>query len=301
MTTLAAILLFALTRAEIIERLKTPPVTHLDGLVQVYADCPADMRREYQGPIATFVSDTCNLLYRSQMIKPKRFEEPGIIVHVGSVRTNVADVVVSVVEREKGGRFTRIRLPAPGYSDQEQLRTAVVKAFCLAVKGEEIDDDAAEKLLRDADPELRIADVRSELKRWREDGEFANGHDDEYYLLQLRKILAPGVASREDVLNFASRLRLYPSYYGCPFCGRYESLSFEDAIELSQTDLVVRLAAVRKVRELLVYGGGHGERMTAAVQAYGRFLTEVAKGEKPADELRKMLAEAEEKLKEVAQ
>ena len=40
MPTFAAILLFALTRAEIIERLKAPPITDMDGLVQVYADCP---------------------------------------------------------------------------------------------------------------------------------------------------------------------------------------------------------------------------------------------------------------------
>ena len=301
MSTIAAILLFALTRAEIIERFRTPPVTHLDGLVQVFADCPADMRREFQSPVASYVSDVCQTLYVSRMIKPRRFAEPGIVVHIGSVRTNVTDVISEVDERPDGTRFMRIRLPAPGYADKEALRIAAARAFFLSVADEEIDDATAVARLRDADPKLRVADERAELARWRERGEFAEGRDDEYYLMQLRKVLAPGEASREDVLNFASRLRLYPAYYSEPFCGRYDTLSFEEAIELSKADLLVRLAAVRKVTELILYGGGRGEKMTAAVQAYGYFLTEVAKGEKSADELRRMLAEAEQKLKEVAQ
>lgn len=298
MPTFAAILLFALTRAEIIERLKAPPITDMDGLVQVYADCPSDMRREYQGPVATFVSDICTTLYKSQMMKPVHFEEPGIIVHVGSVRTNVTDVVASVGQREKGGAFTRIRLPAPGYSDRKALRVAVVKAFFLAVKGETLDDAAALKRLREADPVLRVEDERAELKRWRELGVFEPGRDDEYYLRLLRSVLAPGIASHEDVVNFASRLRLYPEYHGTPFCGRYESLSFDEAIDVAN-DADVRLAAINKVKELLLFGGGHGDKMTAAVMTYGLFLVELAKGEKPPEELRKMLDLAEEMLKGV--
>ena len=301
MTLLASILLFALTRAEIIERFRTPPVTHLDGLVQVFADCPTDMRREYQSPVASFVSEICETLYRTQMIKPRRFADPGIVVHIGSTRTNVTDVIVSVDTRGNGMRFTRIRLPAPGYSDKDAIRLATVKAFFLAVNNEEIDDKTALARLRSTDSELRVADERAELAQWRERGEFAEGRDDEYYLKQLRSVLAPGVASREDVLTFASRLRLYPEFYGLPFCGRYESLSFDEVIDLAKDDFVVRLAAVRKVTEILLYGGGRGDKMNVAVQAYGRFLTEVARGEKSPDELRKMLAEAEMKLKEVAQ
>lgn len=299
MTTLAAILLFALTRAEIIERFRTPPVTHLEGLVQVFADCPVDMRREYQSPVASYVSDVCQTLYTSRMIKPRRFSEPGIVVHIGSVRTNVTDVISELDSRPDGTRFIRIRLPSPGYADMEALRIATARGFFLALEGEEIDEKTAVARLRDADPVLRIEDERAELARWRERGEFADGRDDEYYLMQLRKVLAPGEASREDVLTFASRLRLYPTYFGLPFCGQYDSLSFDEAIELSKTDILVRLAAVRKVTELILYGGGRGDKMTEAVQAYGFFLTEVAKGEKSVDELRKMLAEAERKLKEV--
>lgn len=299
MTVIASVLLFALTRAEIIERFKTPPVTQCDGLVQVFADCPTDMRREYQVPVASYVSDICDTLYRTLMIKPRQFKEPGIVVHIGSVRTNVTDVISAIDVRAGNERFTRIRLPAPAYSDMDTLRIETVKAFFLSVAGEEIDDATAVSRLRLTDPELRVADERSELARWRDEGVFSAGKDDEFYLMQQRKVLMPGKASREDVLTFASRLRLYPTYYGMPFCGRYSSLSFDEAIELSKDDMIVRLAAVRKVSELLLYGGGRGDKMNVAVQAYGYFLTEVAKGEKSSEELRKMLSAAEQKLKDV--
>ena len=299
MTVIASVLLFALTRTEIIERFKTPPVTQCDGLVQVFADCPTDMRREYQVPVASYVSDICDTLYRTLMIKPRQFKEPGIVVHIGSVRTNVTDVISAIDVRAGNERFTRIRLPAPAYSDMDTLRIETVKAFFLSVAGEEIDDATAVSRLRLTDPELRVADERSELARWRDEGVFSAGKDDEFYLMQQRKVLMPGKASREDVLTFASRLRLYPTYYGMPFCGRYSSLSFDEAIELSKDDMIVRLAAVRKVSELLLYGGGRGDKMNVAVQAYGYFLTEVAKGEKSSEELRMMLSAAEQKLKDV--
>ena len=47
--TLCLIALLALTRAEIIERMRAPVVTQADGMVQVFADCPEDMRRELEG------------------------------------------------------------------------------------------------------------------------------------------------------------------------------------------------------------------------------------------------------------
>ena len=43
MTLCAAIFAAALTRAEIIERFKAPVATRVDGLVEVFADCPTDM------------------------------------------------------------------------------------------------------------------------------------------------------------------------------------------------------------------------------------------------------------------
>lgn len=299
MTVLATILLMAITRSDLIERLRTPPVTRADGLVQVIAMCPADMRREYQLPVAAFVADVCETLYMHTGVKRRRFDDPGVVVHLGSVRTNLQDVVVSVDSRRNGDRFMRIRLPAPGYADKNRLRIAAAQAFSLAVLGKEIDDDEAVALLREADPVLRTADERAELAMWRLNGVAESGHSDEFFLKQMRKVMVPGVAAPEDVLLFASRLRLYPALYSEPFCGRYTSLSFDDAIDLAKDDADLRLAAVRKVTEILLFGGGHGDAMTEAVKAYGFFLVELAKGEKSADELRAMLANAERMLKEV--
>ena len=44
----AVIAMLALTRAELVARMKAPVLTMSEGLVQVYADCPEDMRIEYQ-------------------------------------------------------------------------------------------------------------------------------------------------------------------------------------------------------------------------------------------------------------
>ena len=66
LTLIATILLAALTKAEIIDRFRAAPVTQLDGLVQVYGDCPADMRRDFQLPVASFTSGICRKLYAAE-------------------------------------------------------------------------------------------------------------------------------------------------------------------------------------------------------------------------------------------
>ena len=59
---LAVIALLALTRAELVARMKAPVLTMTEGLVKVYADCPEDMRRDYQMPVARFAADTVKSL-----------------------------------------------------------------------------------------------------------------------------------------------------------------------------------------------------------------------------------------------
>lgn len=291
--------MFALTRAEIIERFRTPPVTQVDGLVQVYADCPADMRREYQLPVAGFVSGVCRRLYASHLMKPLKFQDPGIVVHIGDVRTNIRAVVVATDTRPDGTRFTRIRLPAPGHSDKRSLQIAAAKGFFLAVKGVELDDAGAVAALRESDPAMKAADERAAVARWRRHGRYARGKTDEDYLKLMRRVSMPGTATKEDVLLFASRLMLYPPYYGVPFCGKYDRCTFADAVAYAQRDPVVRIAAAQKALSLLVFGGGRGDRMTAAVEAYARFLDELAKGALSKRELRELLMDADSKLKGV--
>ena len=135
MTLVASILMLALTRAEIIERFKNPPVTRADGLVQVFADCPSDMRREYQGPVSSFVAEVCTTLSTALKERPGHFTQPAIIVYVGDIRTNNSQVVSREQVRPDGSVCTRIRLLAPGFTDTDQLRRETVKAFYRAANG----------------------------------------------------------------------------------------------------------------------------------------------------------------------
>ena len=284
---LSAAAVLALSRAEIVERMNAPVITRVEGLVQVYADCPADMRREYQSPVAAFAADTARRLYRSLGMKETRFEKAGIMVHVGDGRTNRTDVVARVE-----GRRTRIYLPSPGYSDIAAFRREVVKAFHLAVLGHRLSDAEADDAYRKSDPRFRIYDERSRIERW-----IAGGPgDDEEHLKLMRKVIEPGKASRRDVLRYASRLYLYPPQYDAPFAGKYSSISFKDAIRLSKVDPLVRVAAFAKANEAIVFGGGRGAAMSAASTGYSRFLLELARGEASERELSGMLEEADAKL-----
>jgi len=291
--------MLALTRAEIIDRIKAPPVTQVDGLVQVFGDCPADMRREFQLPIASFVSDICRKLYAADNKRPVKFSEPGIIVRVGDVRTNIAEVVSRPATREGGAKFTRIYIPSPGGADLRLLRNEVVRAFCRAVEGVDLDDSAVVRRFRMADPMTRMEDVQADVAAWRERGEYTEGRTDDDYLKLLRGVHMPGVATESDVLTFASRLYLYPACYGYPFCGKYTSCPFREAIALAKDDPFVRLAALEKMPQLTLFGQGHGEKMNDAVATYVRFLVELARCAMSEKELSGLLDEADRKLKGV--
>lgn len=289
----------ALTRAEIIDRFKAAPVTQLDGLVQVYGDCPADMRREYQLPVASFASDVCRKLYAAENRKQVKFADPGIVVRIGDVRTNITDVIVRPATREGGVKFTRIYLPSPSGADLGKFRHEVVRAFYRAVYGVDLDDASVTKKLRESDPVTRVEDIQSEVAAWRERGEYAAGKTDEDYLKLLRGVHLPGVATKDDVKTFASRLFLYPEFYAMPFCGKYRSCSFREAILLAGKDPAVRFAAYVKVQPLMLFGQGHGDKMNEAVEAYVKFLAELARFKLTGEELLKLLDDADAKLKGV--
>jgi len=290
---LTILVLLALTRAEILERFKAPVVTQAEGLVQVYADCPEDMRREYQMPIASFAAETVKTLCRGSGRRPERFSKAGIVIHVGDVRTNLAEVVTRVSTNDVRV-VTRIYVKSPGFADLDRLRIAVIRGFCRSVEHREISDREAVETYRRAVPELRIADDRRRLESWLA----GNGgvSDDEEGLRLMRKVLEPGRASRRDVLTFASRLRLYPPAYDMRFAGRFDCLSFREALRLAGADPLVRLMALVKAPDLPVLGGGRGEELSAAAEAYHVFLTELGKQEKDEGALKALLDEADEKL-----
>lgn len=300
MSIFATILLLGLTKAEIIERFKAPPVTQLEGLVQVYGDCDPEIRREFQLPIASFSSDICRKLYSARNIRPEKFRDAGIIIRLGDERTNVVNGVVSHTgKRENGDVYTRIRIVSPGYADIQRLRLEIVKAFARAVLKRELDDKEAVREYHNADPLARAEDIASDVRAWREKGVYSENRDDEEYMKLLRGVHVPGMATESDVNVFASRLFLYPLEYSAPFCGKYSACTFKDAISLARIDPSVRYAAYLKSTQLLVFGAGHGERMDAAVKAYANFLTELARLKLSNEELEKLLSDADAKLKGV--
>ena len=290
MPTLSAILLLALSRAELIARFKAPVVTQAEGFVRVYADCPEDMRREYQMPVASFAADTVKQLRRGLSLRPERSARPGIVLYVGDVRTNDSSVVSRAVTN--GAEVaTRIYLRAPGYSDLERLRLEIVKGFYRRVRGVELSDADAAAAYRSSDPELRVADERRRLEEWLATG--MGIEDDEEALRLMRRILRPGFAYPRDVLVFASRLYLYPPQHDLRFAGRYDCLSFRDAVSLVAAEPAIRPLALIKAREMPVFGGGRGAALSSAADAYMRFLLELAKGEKSMDGLLRMLDHAD--------
>lgn len=288
---IAAILCLALTRAEILERFRAPVVTQADGLVQVYADCPEDMRREFQMPIASFAAETVKTLYRGLSLKPERFPKAGIVIHVGDVRTNLAEVVAKVSTND-GRVVSRIYVKSPGYADLYRLKLEVIKGFFRSVRRTELSDEAAVTAFRNADPELRIEEERWRLEEWLREGK----GDDEAGLKLMRKIIRPGMASARDVITFASRLFLYPPQYDLRFMGRFDCLSFRDALKYGRTDPSVRAMAFFKANEMPVFGGGRGESLKTAADKYMDFLRELAGGEKTDRELAKLLDDADVQL-----
>ncbi len=297
---LGLLAMLALTRAEIVQRMRTPVVTQADGLVRVFANCPDDMQREFQGPVARSAAETVSRLYRAQGMRPLRFERPRIIVHLGDVRTNIQEVVARATTNDSEVT-TRIYLKSPGGADVGRFRAEVARAFYRAVVGRELSPAGAEEALRAADPASRTASRRARLEAWLAGDRSQQGAaDDEAWdaehLALLRKVIEVGVASRRDVRTFASRLRLRPPYFSEPFAGGVRSLTFREAVDAADGDARIRALAAQKAVEVAAYGGGRSAEMTAAAGAYVEFLEALSAGEKGKDALRGLLLDADARL-----
>jgi len=286
-----AILFAALTRAEIIDRFRAPPVVQVDGLVQVRAECNAEMRREFQVPIACSAADICRRLYSADNLRESHFAAPGIVIVIGDVITNLPTVVMRPETSEDGTKWTKILVPAPGSVDRHAFGLAVVKGYCRAIHGLDLDDAAALLRIRAAYPELKLQDDYRSLVEWYEGKR--GKEDDEKFLLLQRSVLNPGVASKHDVEIYASRLYLYPPTYDEKFCGRFDCVSFREAISLAKIDPRIRLAAYRKIQESVLFASGRGEKMSAAGLAYAAFLNDLFHYKKSEAELTSMLNAAD--------
>lgn len=299
MVFIASILLLALTRAEIIDRMKAPPITVVQGLVSVYGDCGKERRRTFQQPIAMFAGDVCRDLYQKNSLKESRFPEPRIVIHIGDSEGGETNVVTHVSRRDGDKPRFKILLPSPAHSDMDALRLAVVRGFCLAVLDKELDDAGANAFCRSLDPVLRAEDDLAKLDAWRDEGAVDAETSDEDMLKEMRKVHVPGRILKSELRSFASRLYLLPGFHRHRFAGKYECVSFREAIGVREEDPRIRLAAYRKIPELIIHGGGHGEEMDAAVAAYCEFLNKLAIGTDEARLLEAMLDVADRKLKEL--
>lgn len=292
---LAALMLAAtLSRAEIIERMRAPVLTKVQGLVQVIANCPADMRREYQSSVAGFAARICNELYRGLREQPKRFAQAPLTITIGEEHTNNTAVLVYMEKPAGETPRTRLHLPSPGSADLGKLQTEVVKAFMRSVKGRELTDTEANRFYRDIDPGRRAAEEYAELAKWKR-GEKTELSDEDALAL-MRKILQPGRARVTDVLTFASRLWLYPPAYGQHFLMVHDCVTFAQAIDMAEADPRIRFAAYARAPLLVAYSGGRGEELAAAGLAYSDFLFALARFSKSKEDLHRQLEEADIKL-----
>lgn len=297
---IAAFIFFALTRAEIVERMRAPVLTQADGLVRVFADCPEDMRREYQGPIASYAAQVAHRLYAAAKMKERHFERPSIIVHIGDARTNIATVVTRLSTND-GAVVTRLYLKSPSGADLNAFEVELARAFYRAVHAREISPREARDILDAADPAKRNALSRARLEAFlrgdrAEQGATSDEDWDEAHLTLLRKVIEVGVATKRDVLTFASRLYLYPPHFSEPFEGGARSLSFREAIACAPRDRRIPLLAQRKAAEVALFGGGRSTELALAAFAYRRFLEDLAAREATAEDLEKKLNEADRLL-----
>ena len=291
MALLTTVLLLALSRAELVERFKAPVLTQAEGLVKVYANCSVDVRREYQAPVARFAGETVTALARAAQRPLVRVAQPGIVLHLGDVRTNRADVLVRVATNGEAV-VTRLFLPNPAQTDLDALRTEVVRAYFRAAARRELSPAEAREAYRQTDPDYRLSGERQRLADWLARAE---GADDEGFR-RLYCVIRPGHLSRIEARVFASRLWLYPRTFDRPFLGRFDALSFREAIACAKGDPFVRVAALDKANELPVFGGGRGEGLQAAATAYRAFLLELARGAASEDALKDLLEAAETRL-----
>ncbi len=288
----ASILLLALSQAELISRLSSPAVTQAEGFVRVFAECPEDMRREYQLPIAGFASEIVKALYRTRGERMRKFERPPLVISIGSARTNVDEVVAHAVTNN-GEVTSRIFLVSPGFANLDRFRLEVTKAFYRTIDGIELSDKDARVALDQTDPRLKVRFEREELALWLAGkGKISDGEA----LSRMRRVFEPGRVNTFDVMVFASRLFLYPRYYDEKFAGKFDCLSFKDAVKFAKIDPRIRLAAYEKANLLPGYGNGRGERMQNASILYTKFLRELVACEKDEDELFRMLERADAEL-----
>ena len=114
-----------------------------DGVVAVVAaDVPGDPVG-FRLPILQFATRTIRELEKSFKLEGGKQKSAGIVIHAQDGTTNDPRVVARVMNH---GALTRIWLPSPGFSDLDDLRFEIAKAWfrnwIYRTRGKSVDDQA---------------------------------------------------------------------------------------------------------------------------------------------------------------
>ena len=133
-----------------------------DGFIRVVAyDDPRD-EVGFRLPILAFAGKLVDAVSATFELKREKVKEPGLIIYAMDGRTNDTRVIVQPETRKNGSMVVKIFLPSPGYSDLEELRIGIARAFV----GPELPDWVVQGILRNLDIETRRADQRFVLTLW---------------------------------------------------------------------------------------------------------------------------------------
>ena len=143
------------------------------GFVKVVAaDVPGDPMG-FRLPILQFATRNLRELEKAYKLEMPRREEPGLVIYALDGRTNDTRVIMRASRRET--LVTRVWLPSPGFSDLDQLRFELVRAYLRAwiaraaprgVTPGELPDWVVQGALRAADAQTAHDDARFVLNLW---------------------------------------------------------------------------------------------------------------------------------------
>ena len=148
--------------------------TSAGGFVKVVAaDVPGDPMG-FRLPILQFATRNLRDLEKAYKLEMPRREEPGLVIYALDGKTNDTRVIARAV-RWGGGLMTRVWLPAPGFSDLDQLRFEIARAYLRAwidraamrgVTPGELPDWVVQGALRASDAQTAHDDARFVLNLW---------------------------------------------------------------------------------------------------------------------------------------
>ena len=148
--------------------------TSAGGFVKVVAaDVPGDPMG-FRLPILQFTTRNLRELEKAYKLEMPRRAEPGLVIYALDGRTNDTRVIVRASRRD-AVFATRVWLPSPGFSDLDQLRFEIARAYLRAwidraaprgVTPGELPDWVVQGALRAADAQIAHDDVRFVLNLW---------------------------------------------------------------------------------------------------------------------------------------